>query len=106
MFFQNPDITHNIIFFNSSRGYTGLPTPNERVHNIVIMFVYNHAGERSRLYRQSFNLSSWPHKCTRPFRSSLVRPLFFYFLVYGFLGWKNGSVGRKKKKKKFQITIM
>ena len=25
-----------------------------------------------------------------------VRPLFFYFLVYGFLGGKNGSVGRKK----------
>ena len=24
------------------------------------------------------------------------RPLFFYFLVYGFLGGKNGSVGRKK----------
>ena len=32
-----------------------------------------------------------------------VRPLFFYFLVYGFLGRKNGSVGRKKKKKKIQI---
>ena len=30
----------------------------------------------------------------------LLRPLFFYFLVYGFLGRKNGSVGRKKKKKK------
>ena len=29
-----------------------------------------------------------------------IRPLFFYFLVYGFLGRKNGSVGRKKKKKK------
>ena len=27
-----------------------------------------------------------------------VRPLFFYFLVYGFLGGKNGSVGREKKK--------
>ena len=25
-----------------------------------------------------------------------LRPLFFYFLVYGFLGGKNGSVGRKK----------
>ena len=33
----------------------------------------------------------------------MVRPLFFYFLVYGFLGWKNGSVGREKKKKKIQI---
>ena len=33
---------------------------------------------------------------------SVIRPLFFYFLVYGFLGRKNGSVGRKKKKK-FQI---
>ena len=31
----------------------------------------------------------------------VVGPLFFYFLVYGFLGRKNGSVGRKKKKKKF-----
>ena len=31
---------------------------------------------------------------------TIIRPLFFYFLVYGFLGWKNGSVGRKKKKKK------
>ena len=30
----------------------------------------------------------------------LIRPVFFYFLVYGFLGRKNGSVGRKKKKKK------
>ena len=27
----------------------------------------------------------------------VIRPLFFYFLVYGFLGGKNGSVGRKKK---------
>ena len=27
-----------------------------------------------------------------------VGPLFFYFLVYGFLGRKNGSVGRGKKK--------
>ena len=26
-----------------------------------------------------------------------IRPLFFYFLVYGFLGGKNGSVGRKKR---------
>ena len=26
-----------------------------------------------------------------------IRPLFFYFLVYGFLGRKNGSVGRGKK---------
>ena len=25
-----------------------------------------------------------------------LRPLFFNFLVYGFLGGKNGSVGRKK----------
>ena len=72
MFFRNPDITDNIIFLNSSRGYTGLLTPNERVRNIMIMFVYNHAGKRSQLYRQSFNLSSWPYKCTRPFRSSLV----------------------------------
>ena len=29
----------------------------------------------------------------------IIRPLFFYFLVYGFLGRKNGSVGREKKKK-------
>ena len=28
-------------------------------------------------------------------------PLFFYFLVYGFLGSKNGSVGRKKIKNNF-----
>ena len=28
----------------------------------------------------------------------IIRPLFFNFLVYGFLGGKNGSVGRKKKK--------
>ena len=27
-----------------------------------------------------------------------IRPIFFYFLVYGFLGGKNGSVGRKKIK--------
>ena len=27
-----------------------------------------------------------------------LRPLFFDFLVYGFLGGKNGSVGRKKNK--------
>ena len=26
----------------------------------------------------------------------MVRPPYFYFLVYGFLGGKNGSVGRKK----------
>ena len=32
---------------------------------------------------------------------SLVRPLFFNFLVYGFLGGKNGSVGRKKIKNNF-----
>ena len=32
--------------------------------------------------------------------NSNLRPLFFYFLVYGFLGRKNGSVGRGKKKKK------
>ena len=31
----------------------------------------------------------------------LVRPLFFNFLVYGFLGGKNGSVGRKKIKNNF-----
>ena len=30
-----------------------------------------------------------------------VRPLFFNFLVYGFLGGKNGSVGRKKIKNNF-----
>ena len=29
------------------------------------------------------------------------RPLLFYFLVYGFLGGKNGSVGRKKIKNNF-----
>ena len=29
------------------------------------------------------------------------RPLFFNFLVYGFLGGKNGSVGRKKIKNNF-----
>ena len=28
----------------------------------------------------------------------VIRPLFFNFLVYGFLGGKNGSVGRKKIK--------
>ena len=27
-----------------------------------------------------------------------LRPLFFYFLVYGFIGRKNGSVGRGEKK--------
>ena len=32
-------------------------------------------------------------------KSSRIRPLFFYFLVYGFLGSKNRSVGRKKIKK-------
>ena len=31
----------------------------------------------------------------------LFRPLFFNFLVYGFLGGKNGSVGRKKIKNNF-----
>ena len=31
----------------------------------------------------------------------VLRPLFFYFLVYGFLGGKNGSVGRKKIKNNF-----
>ena len=36
----------------------------------------------------------------------IIRPLFFYFLVYGFLGGKNGSVGRKKKKKKFQKALL
>ena len=30
-----------------------------------------------------------------------LRPLFFNLLVYGFLGGKNGSVGRKKIKIKF-----
>ena len=30
-----------------------------------------------------------------------VRPLFFNFLVYGFLGGKNRSVGRKKIKNNF-----
>ena len=35
----------------------------------------------------------------RHVRQTSVRPLFFYFLVYGFLGRKNGSVGREKKKK-------
>ena len=29
-----------------------------------------------------------------------IRPLFFYFLVYGFLGRKNGSPSRKKNKNK------
>ena len=33
--------------------------------------------------------------------SAVVRPLFFNFLVYGFLGGKNGSVGRKKIKNNF-----
>ena len=33
---------------------------------------------------------------------SNIRPLFFNFLVYGFLGRKNGSVGREKK---FKIII-
>ena len=37
---------------------------------------------------------------------SALRPLFFYFLVYGFLGRKNGSVGREKKKKKSSKYIM
>ena len=32
---------------------------------------------------------------------AMIRPLFFYFLVYGFLGGKNGSVGRKKIKNNF-----
>ena len=31
----------------------------------------------------------------------IIRPLFFNLLVYGFLGGKNGSVGRKKIKIKF-----
>ena len=36
-----------------------------------------------------------------------VRPLFFNFLVYGFLGGKNGSVGRKKiKNKKIQKALL
>ena len=34
-------------------------------------------------------------------RRQVVRPLFFNFLVYGFLGGKNGSVGRKKIKNNF-----
>ena len=31
----------------------------------------------------------------------IIRPLFFYFLVYGFLGSKNRSVCRKKIKNNF-----
>ena len=31
---------------------------------------------------------------------AILRPLFVNFLVYGFLGGKNGSVGRKKIKNK------
>ena len=33
----------------------------------------------------------------------IVRPLFFYFLVYGFLGRKNGSVSRGKKNQNHYI---
>ena len=35
-----------------------------------------------------------------------VRPLFFYFLVYGFLGGKNRSVGRKKIKNKISQKVL
>ena len=31
----------------------------------------------------------------------ILRPIFFKFLVYGFLGGKDGSVGRKKIKNNF-----
>ena len=37
----------------------------------------------------------------RPLSTEAVRPLFFNFLVYGFLGGENGSVGRKKIKNSF-----
>ena len=44
-----------------------------------------------------FLCTKWLHKtCFMD-----IRPLFFYFLVYGFLGGKNGSVGRKKIKNNF-----
>ena len=35
------------------------------------------------------------------YENIFVRPLFFNLLVYGFLGGKNGSVGRKKIKINF-----
>ena len=52
------------------------------------LFLYFNFSDRNGLYAKQTSLYV------------IVRPLFFNFLVYGFLGGKNGSVGRKKIKNK------
>ena len=52
--------------------------------------IYGMFGVEMRAYGQKF-----VKFCTQTHRRVSFRPLFFNFLVYGFLGGKNGSVGRK-----------
>ena len=55
--------------------------------------------EHSLSILSAINFTKWLRRCCASIMS--IRPLFFYFLVYGCLGGKNGSVGRKKIKNNF-----